>query len=328
MTKIGKGPSHGIAAMAAAVMSIGMVSSGAASAADWPARPISVIVPYTAGGSVDSSTRMVMEGVSAAIGQTIVVENKPGANTTVGTGQLARARPDGYTFGIVPATYTANYALFDNLPYRHEDFAPISHIVNIPMFLFTRAETPVENVKELETFAKSKPANYASTGPGSTGHFLGALFSQTTKIGAQHVPYNGSAPILADLMAGQIDFIFDPAMVPMPHVKAGKLKALAVSLPERCECFPDIPTMEEAGYPGFVQSSWIGLMAPKGVPKDVVDRMAREIAAVVAKPDVQQKLQTMGMSVVGSTPEQFQQVIERDTAVYGKIAQDANISLR
>lgn len=328
MITIRKRSFHGATAVALAIMSIGMASMGAAGAAEWPSRPISVIVPYTAGGSVDTSTRLVMEGVSAAIGQTIVVENKPGANTTVGTGQLARAKPDGYTFGIVPATYTANYALFEKLPYQHADFAPISHIVNIPMFLFTRAETPVENVKELETFSKSKPVNYASTGPGSTGHFLGALFSQATDIGAQHVPYNGSAPILADLMAGQIDFIFDPAMVPMPHVKAGKLKALAVSLPERCECFPDIPTMEEAGYPGFVQSSWIGLLAPKGVPKDVVDRMAREIAQVVAKPDVQQKLQAMGMSTVGGTPEQFQQVIERDTAVYEKIAQDADIRLR
>lgn len=327
MRKIGTG-AHALTTMAVAFIALGVVGAGTAGAAEWPERPISVIVPYTAGGSVDTSTRMVMEGVSAAIGQPIVVENKPGANTTVGTGQLARSRPDGYTFGIVPATYTANYALFEKLPYQHADFAPISHIVNIPMFLFTRAETPVENVKDLEKFAKSKPVNYASTGPGSTGHFLGALFSQTTGIGAQHVPYNGSAPILADLMAGQIDFIFDPAMVPMPHVKAGKLKALAVSLPERCDCFPDIPTMEEAGYKGFVQSSWIGLMAPKDVPKDVVDRMAREIAQVVARPEVQQKLQAMGMSVVGSTPEQFQQVIERDTAVYEKIAKDADIRLR
>src|SRR5690606_10309082 len=149
---------------------------------------------------------------------------------------------DGYTFGIVPATYTANYALFEKLPYTHQEFAPISHIVNIPMFLFTRTETPVQSVKELESFAKAKSANYASTGPGSTGHFLGALFNQTTDLGAQHIPYDGSAPILAELMAGQIDFVFEPAMVPMPHVKAGKLKVLAVSLPERCACFPDIPT--------------------------------------------------------------------------------------
>ncbi len=315
--------------LATAMAGLG-VMAGQAAAADvkWPNKPITVIVPYTPGGSVDTSTRVVMEGVSAAIGQPIVIENKPGANTTVATGQLARAKPDGYTFGIVPATYTANYAMFEKLPYKHEDFTPVSHIVNIPMFLFTRAETPVKNVKELEAYARGKASNFASTGPGSTGHFLGALFTQTTDLNAQHIPYNGSTPILADLMAGQIDFLFDPAMVPMPHVKEGKLKALAVSLPERCPCYPDVPTMEEQGYPGFVQSSWIGLLAPAGAPSEIVERMAKEIAAVTAKPEVAEKLQAMGLSSVGSTPAGFQALIERDTKVYGEIAESADIRIR
>lgn len=312
---------------AAVALGLGMLAGpGMADTGNWPEKPIRVVVPYTPGGSVDSSTRMVMERVSAALGQPIVVENKPGANTTVGTAQVARSAPDGYTFAIVPATYTANYALFKNLPYKHADFAPVGHIVDIPMFLFTRTETPANNVKEL--VAIDKAMNYASTGPGSTGHFLGALFTDTTGINAEHVPYNGSAPILADLMAGLIDFIFDPAMVPMPHVKTGKLKVLGVSLPERCECAPDVPTMKEAGYPELVQSSWIGLLAPAGTPDAIVERMSKEMAVAVKDPEVTKTLINLGFGVAGSTPQEFQALIERDTKTYQKIAEIADITVQ
>ncbi|WP_236904007.1 Bug family tripartite tricarboxylate transporter substrate binding protein [Comamonas serinivorans] len=301
--------------------------AGLAQADTWPSKPIKVVLPYTPGGSVDTSTRMVMEPVAKALGQPIVIENKPGANTTVGTAQLVRSAADGYTFGIVPASYAANYTLFKNLPYKHSDLAPVSHLVDIPMYLFTRAQTPAKNVKELVAWAKTKPVSYASTGPGSTGHFLGAAFTLKEGIDGTHVPYNGSAPILADLTSGQIDFLFDPAMVPMPHVKAGTLKVLAVSLPKRCPCTPDVPTLEEAGVPGFVQSSWIGLMAPAGTPKAIVDRLSTEIGKALKNPELIKKLADMGMSAQGSTPAQFQALIERDTQNYAAIAKQANISL-
>jgi tripartite-type tricarboxylate transporter receptor subunit TctC len=314
------------------LLALGMLSwasSAPAQTAAWPSKPVKVVVPYTPGGSVDGSTRLVMEEVAKAIGQTIVVENRPGANTTLATAQLAHAPADGYTFGIVPATYTANYALFKNLSYKHTDFAPVAQLVDIPMFLFTRVESPVADAKALIAWGKGKKTmNYASTGPGSTGHFLGALLSQTSGMAAEHVPYNGSAPILADLMAGQIDFIFDPAAVPMPHVKAGKLKVLAVSLPKRCACAPEVPTMEEAGFTGFVQSSWIGLMAPANTPKAIVERMAKEITAVVQRPDIAQKIEARGMGAAGGTPEAFQALIARDTKVYQQIAEKANISIQ
>ncbi|NYT61493.1 tripartite tricarboxylate transporter substrate binding protein [Alcaligenaceae bacterium] len=324
----GKSGAFRVFAMAAVAASLSvMAGASLADTGSWPNKSIRVIVPYTPGGSVDTSTRMVMEQVAKAIGQTIVVENKPGANTTIGTTQLMRSAPDGYTFGIVPATYTANYALFKNLPYKHADFAPVGHIVDIPMFLFTQAQAPANTVQELVAYGKTKSMNYASTGPGSTGHFLGALFTQTTGINAEHVPYNGSAPILTDLMAGQIDFIFDPAIVPMPHVKTGKLKVLAVSLPKRCACEPDVPTMEEAGYPGFVQSSWIGLLAPAGTPPAIIERMSKEMATVINNPDIAKKFQNLGFSGVGSTPQQFQALIDRDTQSYKKIAESAKISI-
>ena len=310
----------------AMVAALAVCGAGAAQA-DWPTKPIKVVLPYTPGGSVDTSTRMIMEPVAKALGQPIIVENKPGANTTVGTTQVARAAKDGYTFGVVPASYAANYTLFKGLPYKAADLMTVSHMVDIPMYLFTRAQTPAKNVKELVAWAKTKPISYASTGPGSTGHFLGAAFSLKEGINGTHVPYNGSAPILADLTSGQIDFLFDPAMVPMQHVKAGTLKVLAVSLPKRCACTPDVPTMEEAGVPGFVQSSWIGLMAPAGTPKPIADRMSAEIAKALQNPELIKKLSDMGMNAQGSTPAQFQSLIDRDTKAYADIAQRAKISL-
>ena len=303
------------------------LSGTVAAQADWPTKPIKVVLPYTPGGSVDTSTRMIMEPVAKALGQPIIVENKPGANTTVGTTQVARAAKDGYTFGVVPASYAANYTLFKGLPYKAADLMTVSHMVDIPMYLFTRAQTPAKNVKELVAWAKTKPISYASTGPGSTGHFLGAAFSLKEGINGTHVPYNGSAPILADLTSGQIDFLFDPAMVPMQHVKAGTLKVLAVSLPKRCACTPDVPTMEEAGVPGFVQSSWIGLMAPAGTPKPIADRMSAEIAKALKNPELIKKLSDMGLNAQGSTPAQFQALIDRDTKSYADIALRAKISL-
>ena len=312
---------------AATVIGLCVAGLAPAQAQSWPTKPIKIVLPYTPGGSVDSSTRMIMEPVAKALGQPILIENKPGANTTVGTAQLVRSANDGYAFGVVPASYAANYTLFKNLPYKASDLKPVSHMVDIPMYLFTRTETPAKNVQELVAWAKSKPVSYASTGPGSTGHFLGAAFSLKEGLNGTHVPYNGSAPILSDLMAGQIDFLFDPAMVPMPHVKAGKLKVLAVSLPKRCPCTPDVPTMEEAGVKGFVQSSWIGLMAPAGTPQAIVDRLSKEIAVALQNPELIKKLDAMGMSAQGSTPAQFQTLIERDTKTYAAIAKQANITL-
>jgi tripartite-type tricarboxylate transporter receptor subunit TctC len=308
---------------------VGWVVTAMAQTGGWPTKPVRVIVPYTPGGAVDGATRMVMEEVAKALGQPVVVENRPGANTTLATAQLAHAPADGYTFGIVPATYTANYALFKNLSYKHTDFAAVGHMVDIPMFLFTRVETPVADAKALVAWGKAKKiVNYASTGPGSTGHFLGALLSQTTGMPAEHVPYNGSAPILADLMAGQIDFLFDPAAVPMPHARAGKLKVLAVSLPKRCACAPDVPTMEEQGFPGFVQSSWIGLLAPAGTPKAIIERMSKAVTAAVSRPEIAQKIELRGMGAGGGTPEAFEALIERDTRVYQQIAEKASISIQ
>lgn len=311
--------------LAAAALSLGGTAVSASDA--WPAKPVKVLVPYVAGGPVDTVTRMLMDVASKALGQSIVVENKPGANTQVATAQLARSAPDGYTFGVVPAAYTTNQVLVKKLPYKPADFTAVSHMVNIPLFLFTSASTPVANVSEFVAWARKKPVSYASTGPGSTGHLLGETLSMSAGLKGTHVAYNGSAQLMPDLMAGLVDYIFDPASGGMAQVKAGKLKVLAVSLPKRCECAPDVPTMAESGFTDIVQSSWIGLMAPAGTPRSVVERMSTELAKAVKNPEVTKRLETLGFGPVGSTPAEFQRLIERDTVAYAAIARKANIAL-
>lgn len=300
----------------------------AAWAADaWPQKSIRVLVPYTAGGPVDTVTRMLMETVSQSLGQPVVIENKPGANTRVATAQLARSAPDGYTFGIVPAAYTTNQVLAKGLPYQPADFAAVSHIVDIPLFLFTPASNPAKDVQELVQWARGSDVSYASTGPGSTGHLLGESFALAGGFKATHIAYNGSAQAMPALIEGLVGYFFDPATGGMPHVKSGRLKVLAVSRAERCPCAPEVPTMAESGFPDIVQGSWIGMMAPAGTPADVVEKMSVALAEAVRKPEIAQRLETLGFGPLGSTPAEFQAVIDRDIRAYADIARKANITL-
>lgn len=314
-----------LGALAAAACAV--LGGNAWAGSDWPQKTVKVLVPYTAGGPVDTVTRVLMENVAKSLGQAIIIENRPGANTQVATGQLARSPADGYTFGIIPAAYTTNQVLAKKLPYKPGDFVAVSHMVNIPLFLFASASNPANNVAEFVEWARKEKPSYASTGPGSTGHLLGAMFAMNAKFEGTHVGYNGSAQVMPDLMSGLVAYIFDPATGGMPHVKAGKLKVLGVSLPQRCTCAPDVPTMAESGYPEMVQGSWLGLMAPKGTPQPVVQRMSDEIAKAMRNPDFTRRLETMGFDAVGSKPAEFQSLIDQDIKAYESIARKANISL-
>lgn len=314
-----------VGAVVSAVLALGGTSALANDA--WPQKTIKILVPYTAGGPVDTVARVLMEGVSKSLGQSIIVENRPGANTQVSTAQLARSPADGYTFGIIPAAYTTNQVLAKKLPYKPGDFVAISHMVNIPLFLFVPASNPSKNVKEFVEWSRKNKPSYASTGPGSTGHLLGAMFSLEGKFEGTHVGYNGSAQVMPDLMSGLVSYIFDPATGGMPHVKAGKLKVLGVSLPQRCACAPEVPTMAESGFPEMVQGSWLGLVAPKSIPQPVVQRMSDEMAKALHNPDFIKRLETMGFDAVGSKPAQFQALIDQDIKAYEAIARKANITL-
>ena len=317
-------------ALAAALAITTIAATGHSLAQDssnWPTKPIKLTVPYTPGGSTDIVSRTVFEAVGKRLGQPVVIENKPGANSTIGVTQTARAPADGYNFVSVLAAYTVNMSLYKKLPYQASDFVAVSHVADLPMFLFTSNKLPVKNVQELAEYGKQNPLNYASSGTGASAHMIGARWAQENGLNAQHVPYNGSAPILSDLMSGQVDMLFDPALVPMPHAKNGKIKVLAVASKQRWPGEPDIPTMEESGFPGFVMNSWVGVLAPKGTPQPVVDKLSKAIAEAVASPEVKDKLTQLGFAAVGSSPAEFQQLIDQDTAMYKGVIDKAQVSI-
>ncbi|SPA31312.1 conserved hypothetical protein; UPF0065 domain; putative exported protein [Cupriavidus taiwanensis] len=295
----------------------------------WPARPIKVIVPYTPGGSTDTVSRVVFEQVSQRLGQPIIIENKPGANSTLGVGVAARSAPDGYTFVSVLAAYSANMSLYSKLSYKPADLVPVAEMAELPLFLFASKKLPVKTVAELVDYGRKHPdtLTFGSSGVGSSAHLTGERLAMESKLKLTHVPYNGSAPILPALVSGEVSVAFDPLLVPMPHVKSGKISVLAVASAKRWPGEPNIPTMEEAGFPGFVMSSWTGLLAPAGTPQPIVARMAREIAAATRSPEVTKKLTDLGFVPVGGTPEEFRKLIERDTRRYAEIVKAGKITL-
>jgi len=295
----------------------------------WPTKPIKVIVPYTPGGSTDTVSRVVFEKVSQSLGQPIVIENKPGANSTLGVGVVARSAPDGYTFVSVLAAYSANMSLYSRLSYKPSDLAPVAEMAELPLFLFSSKKLPVKTVAELVDYGRKHPdtLTFGSSGVGSSAHLTGERLAMESKVKMTHIPYNGSAPILPALVSGEVSMAFDPLLVPMPHVKSGKINALAVASAKRWPGEPNIPTMEEAGFPGFVMSSWTGLLAPAGTPQPIIDRMAKEIAAATHSADVAKKLTDLGFIPVGGTPEEFRKLIEHDTSRYAQIVKTGKITL-
>ncbi|AFK63774.1 hypothetical protein TKWG_20000 [Advenella kashmirensis WT001] len=294
--------------------------------AAWPEKPITVIVPYTPGGATDTVSRVIMQKLSERLKQPIVIENKPGANGTIGTGQAARAKPDGYTFVTVLAAHSINPHLY-KLSYSDDDFVPVSHMADLPLFLFINNSIPANNLKELVEYGKTNRLTYASSGIGSSAHLTGAHFAQVAGIQMTHVPYKGSAPILSDLLAGRVSMVFDPILVPMAYAKQGKLKALAITSAKRWEDEQNIPTMQEAGYKGFIMKSWASLMAPKGTPQEIVDTMSKNLIEVAKDPEVKEKFKAAGFVPVGSTPAELAQLIKSDSSFYEKIIKENDISV-
>jgi len=299
----------------------------AQTAADWPNKPIRVIVPYPPGAATDTITRIMMERLAQRLKQNVIVENKGGANSAVGTAFVARAEPDGYTLLSVLAAYAVNPHLH-KMAYQPEDLIPISKMADLPNFLFVSNRIPANTLEQLLEYGRRNPGklNYASSGTGSSAHMLGASLSQRSGIPMQHVPYKGSALVLTDILSGEVAFVFSSMVVFMPHVKEGRLKAIAISSPQRWPTEPNTPTMEEAGFPGFNMVSWAGLMAPKGTPRAIVERVAREIAVIVQDPEVKEKLMKAGLVPESSSPEEFAALIVRDSAMYGEIIRAGKIS--
>ena len=296
-------------------------------AASYPNRPIRVVVALAPGGGVDTSARLLGQRFTDAWGQQVVAENRPGAGGTIAAGVVARATPDGYTLlmtsmghTITPALYKLNYDAV-------KDFAPISLFVQSPSVLAVHPSLPVKSVKELIAFAKPRPNEilFSSSGSGSGQHLAMELLNRMAGLKLVHVPYKGTAPSIIDLVAGRVSVTSASAISTMPHVRAGKLRALAVSSAKRSPSVPELPTVAEAALPGFAVDQWYALFAPAGTPKEIVVKLYGEVARTVAQVDTKQRLLAMGLDPAGTSPDEFTAYVKTETAKWGKLVREAGI---
>ena len=301
-----------------------------APAQDYPAKPVRIVVPYSAGGNADILGRTLAQKLGDALKQPFVVENRAGANGGIGTDLVAKSVPDGYTLLVTASgPITVNPTLYKSVPYDAlKDFAPISECAVYQYVLVTLATSPWKTIADIVAAARAKPGavSYGSTGVGGGNHLSGELFALATGSQLTHVPYKGSAPALADLLGGQLSMMFDTVITSVPQIRAGKLRAFAVSSGKRASSLPDVPTMQEAGIKGFDISQWQGFLAPAGTPKAIVDRLNAETLRAMHAPDVVERIAVQGGNdIVTGTPEEFAALIKSDLQAYAKLLRDAKI---
>ena len=300
--------------------------------APYPSRPITYVVPYPPGGAADAFARQLAGKLGERLGQTVIVENRAGANGNIGSDFVAKAPADGYTLLLGSAsTIAINPALYGkNMPYQPlKDLQPVSATHSMANVLVVNAATPYKTVQDVIAAAKLKPGAlaYASAGNGNTMHLAGVQFSQQAGVQLMHVPYKGGPPALNDLLGGQVPMMFNnlPAIVPL--VKSGKLRAIAIATPKRSPLLPEVPTMDEAGLKGLVSTVWNGVFVRAGTPRAIVDRLNREIVAVLQSPDVKKSLEEQGYDVIPSTPEQFGALIQTETPRWGAVVRESGATI-
>jgi len=316
--------------MSALAVAAALVAPGEAPAQGYPTKSIRLVAPSTPGDAPDVIARLVAERLSAALGQQVVVENRPGAGGVVGSEIVAKSAPDGYTLIMGNAgSHGINAAVYSKLPYDIlKDFAPVSQIAVAPNIFVVNPGLPVTTIPEFIAYAKARPGqlSYASGGNGSSSHMSMELLKSMAGIDVVHVPYKGSTPALTDVISGQ-DAVMSVNMPPaVPHVKSGRLRALAVTTRSRTPSMPDLPTVAES-LPGYETVAWFGVLAPAGTPKDVVNRLSMEIAKIARSPDMRERLEGMGAEPVGSTPEEFGAVMARDIAKWTALAKSVGIKI-
>lgn len=296
--------------------------------ANYPQRAVRIVVPSSPGGGTDILARVLADHFAKTLGGQFFVENRPGAGQSIGIEAVARSAPDGYTIVMVASTLALNPIMFKNIRYDPvKDFAPISMIASAPLVIVANLGLPAKSINELMQLARSRPGqlNYASSGTGTIAHLSAELFNAMAKIKLQHVPYKGTGPALTDVLSGQVQLMFNSAVSILPQVRANRLRALAVTSTKRIAPLPDVPSVAEAGVPGYEAASWYGVLAPARTPRNIIDRLHAEIAKAVRAPDVHDRLAGEGAEPVGNSPEAFAAFIARELQRWAKVIQDAGI---
>jgi tripartite-type tricarboxylate transporter receptor subunit TctC len=292
----------------------------------FPTKPVRMIVPFAAGGGADIVGRLVAQKLGDGWGQTVVVDNRPGAGGNIGTEIVARAPADGYTLLLVGPNHTVNISLFSKIPYDPvNDFAPVSVVTSAPYLLLVNPSVGVNTVADFIALAKARPGKilYASAGNGTAGHLGMELIKTMAGIDVVHIPYKGSPPALTDLLAGQVSAAFDNVLSSAPHVKAGKLRAIAVSTSKRSSAMPDVPTVAESGLPGFEVAVWQGILAPAGTPRSTVDALHAAIITALARPDMKGRMAANGTDIIGNSPAEFAAFIKSDIVKWAKVVKNS-----
>jgi tripartite-type tricarboxylate transporter receptor subunit TctC len=293
-----------------------------AAAQDYPSKPVRIIVPFAAGGPADVYARFIGQRLQDALGQSFVVDNRPGAGSIIGTDAVAKSAPDGYTLLLMSNTHTVNESLIPNKPFQlMRDFVPVAPINYSDLVLVAKAALPVTNVRELIAAAKAKPGgmSYASSGPGTPYHMAGELFKAMAGVAIVHIPYKGSSGARTDVIGGQVEMMFDAIPTMVEHVKSGKVKALGTTGKTRSTVMPDVPTVDEAGVPGYEATIWLGLLAPKGTPAAVVNRLNAEVVKIVSNPEVRRTWAAQGATPMAMGVDEFTRYMNEDIAKWARI---------
>lgn len=303
---------------------------GSAHAQAWPTKQVSIVVPFPSGGTTDVLARAVGVELAKAIGQPVIVENKPGAGATLGADYVSKAKPDGYTLLMGAVHHTIASSVYKKLPYDFQkDLAPITTVALVPNVLVINPNVPAKNVKELLDLAKAQPdkLTYGSNGQGTGQHLIGAQFESMGGVKILHVPYKGSAPLTTDLLGGQITMSFDTITPVLQNVKAGKLRALAVTTSKRSGALPDVPTLDEAGLKGFNLGTWFGLLAPAATPTDILTKLNTEVVKIISSAEFRKKMDDIGAQPIGDSRVQMAKQIKDDTDRFAKLVKDAKVSI-
>lgn len=313
-----------------AIAMAAVLSSTGAIAQSFPSKPITLIVPFPAGGTTDVLARSLGERLSRSWGQPVIVDNRPGVGATLGASMVAKSKPDGYTLLIGAVHHTIATSVYPKLNYDFQkDFAPITVIAMVPNVLVINPRVPAKNVADLVALAKSQPGklSYGSNGNGTAQHLIGTQFTNMTGTQILHVPYKGSGPLATDLLGGQISMSFDTITPVLSHIKAGKLTPLAVTTDKRSPALPDVPTLDEAGLKGFNLGTWFGVLAPAATPKDVVSKLNAEMVKIIHSPEFRQKMEEIGADPIGNSPEQMAKQIGEETQKFSKLVKEGKVAI-